>query len=266
MLDGLDTKNVMLSSQLVETLYSYDLIEPPDDEDSVLARIAAVLANPEDEDARQWAYSIVSNQFEDVVAGPYVAAIEKLTADERTALFTMAALGSPSYGFWNDWLLKELIKSADPLALPAFEHWASDLYTDNAMTQEVISCYTLAVQGWTQFIDSPPKLVNAETGDRAAWECYGAIIFWLCRPGLTAGQIAERDRALLATAAGRTAPGGCRPALLAGARQPRQLRRRHSADRQDPADLPGRDSPHRRVEPRAVELADADLDLSVRRS
>lgn len=126
------------------------------------------------------------------MAAPYVAAIEKLPAAERTALFTMAALGSPSYGFWNDWLLKELIKSGDRVALPAFEHWATDLYTDNAMTQEVISCYTFAVQGWAQFIDTPPRLVNAATADRASWECYGAIVFWLYRPGLTAEEIVER--------------------------------------------------------------------------
>lgn len=61
------------SSQLVETLFSYDLIEPPDHEDSVLAGIAAVLANPEDPESRSWAYSILSNQFEDVVAAPYRA-------------------------------------------------------------------------------------------------------------------------------------------------------------------------------------------------
>ena len=191
-LEGLDTQNVMISSQLVETLYSYGLIEPPDDEESVLARIAAILADPENEEARTWAYSIVSNQFEDVVAAPYIAAIERLTDDERTALFTLAALGSPSYAFWNDWLLGELIKSADQTALPAFERWTRDLYTDNAMTHEVISCYTLAVQGWAQFVDRPPRLVDAESGDRAAWECYGAIIFWLSRPGLTTAQVAER--------------------------------------------------------------------------
>jgi hypothetical protein len=191
-LEGLDTKNMMLSGQLAETLYSYDLIEPSDSEDSVLARIAVILHNPEDEESRQWAYSIVSNQFEDVVAAPYIAAIGRLTDNERTALFTLAALGSPPYGFWNDWLLRELIKFADPAALPAFKHWATDLYTDNAMTQEVISCYTLAIQGWAQFMDSPPKLVNAKTGDRAAWECYGAIIFWISRPGLTAEEAVER--------------------------------------------------------------------------
>jgi hypothetical protein len=191
-LEGLDAKNVMLSSQLVETLYSYDLISPSGDEDSVLARIAAILGNPEDEEARQWAYSIVSNQFEDVVAAPYIAAMERLTAEERTALYTLAALGSPSYGFWNDWLLRELLKSADRAALPAFEHWATDLHTDNAMTQEVISCYALAVQGWAQFMDSPPHLIDAESGDRAAWECYGAIIFWLSRSGLTSEEVGER--------------------------------------------------------------------------
>ena len=209
-LEGLDTKNMMLSSQLAETLYSYDLIEPSDDEDSVLTRIAAVLRDPEDQESRQWAYSIVSNQFEDVVAVPYLAAIDRLTDGERIALFTLAALGSPPYGFWNDWLLRELIKFADPAALPAFEHWATDLYTDNAMTQEVISCYTLAVQGCAQFMDSPPRLVNAETGDRAAWECYGAIIFWISRPRLTAEQAVERAAPYWQRLQG-TAPSGQDP-------------------------------------------------------
>jgi hypothetical protein len=101
-------------------------------------------------------------------------------------------LGSPSYGFWTDWLLRELINFADQATLPAFEHWATDLYTENAMTQEVISRYALAVQGWAQFMDSPPRLVDAETGDRAAWECYGAISFWLYRPGLTVQEVIER--------------------------------------------------------------------------
>jgi hypothetical protein len=119
------------------------LIEPSDDEDSMMARIAVILRDPEDEESRQWAYSIVSNQFKDVVATACIAAIKRLTDDERTALFTLAALGSPSYGFWNDWLLRELIKFADQAALPAFEHCATDLYAENAMTQEVISCYTL---------------------------------------------------------------------------------------------------------------------------
>ena len=191
-LEELNTKNVMLSSQLVETLYSYDLIEPQDDNDFVQSQIEEIFRSPEADESRQWAYTIVSYQFEDVIAAPYITAVEALSADQRTTLYTLAALGSPSYGFWNDWLLRELINSGDRRALPAFERWATQLYTDNPMFQEVVSSYTLAIRGWAQFMESPPRLINDQSDERAAWECYGAIIFWLYRPGLSTEDIAGR--------------------------------------------------------------------------
>lgn len=193
-LDECNTDNVMLSSQLVETLDSYGLLQAPDDADNVKARIITVLANSEADESRQWAYVIFSNQFEDVIAEPYVDAIAELTDSQRTELQTLAALGSPGYGFWNDLLLKELIKSGDRRALPAFERWATRLHTDNAMTQEVVSCYALGVEGWALFMDSPPKLREAHTDQQAAWECYGAIIFWMHRAKRSTVDVTERCR------------------------------------------------------------------------
>jgi hypothetical protein len=155
--------------------------------------------------------AIVSNQFEDVIASPYITAVEALSADQRTTLYTLAALGSPSYGFWDDWLLRELINSGDRKALPAFERWATQLCTDDPTLQEVVSSYTLAIRGWAQFMDSPPRLINDQSDERAAWECYGAIIFWLYRPGLSTEDIAGRCQPYWQRLGGELLPAAADP-------------------------------------------------------
>ena len=176
--------NWALSTMLVDSLDAYGLVESPYDEDLVRAQIEQVLSNPSAQESRELAYSVVGNQFEDVIAEPYVTVINDLSAEQRTLLYTCASLGSPAYGFWNDWLLQQLVESGDKRALPAFERWATRLHTDNPSTQEIAKCYTLAVQGWAQFAPSPPTLTDAHDDPHAAWECYGAIVYWMHRPGL----------------------------------------------------------------------------------
>jgi hypothetical protein len=180
--------NWALSTMLVESLDAYGLIESPYDEALVQAEIEQVLSNPSSRESRELAYSVVTNQFEDVIAEPYVAVINDLSAEQRTLLYICASLGSPAYGFWNDWLLQQLLESGDQRALPAYERWATRLHTDNPMTQEIAKCYTLAVQGWAQLMPSPPTLADVPDEPHAAWECYGAIVYWMHRLGLDPGR------------------------------------------------------------------------------
>ena len=93
------------------------------------------------------------------------------------------------FGFFNDWLLQQLIESGDQKAVLAYQRWATHLNTDNPSNQEAVACYTLAVQGWAQFMQEPPALADANDDTHAAWECYGAIIFWMHRPGLTPAEV-----------------------------------------------------------------------------
>ena len=152
-----------------------------------------MFGRPQDQDARELAYSVVSNQFEDVIAEPYVSVIDGLEPGRRIMLYTLASLGSPSYGFWNDWLLERLIEAGDRQALPAFERWATCLYTDTPSYQEAARCYALAVRGWAQFQPGPPPLADAGSGDaHAAWEHYGAVLFWLHRPGVSPAEAARQ--------------------------------------------------------------------------
>ena len=88
-------------------------------------------------------------------------------------------------GSSNDWLLQQLIESGDQRAVLAYQRWVTRLNTDTPSHQEAVVCYTLAVQGWAQFMPEPAALADASDDTHAAWECYGAIIFWMHRPGLT---------------------------------------------------------------------------------
>jgi hypothetical protein len=178
------TSNWALSSMLTETLAAYGLIEPPYDEEIVRADVNQALDDPAAQESRELAYSVVCNQFEDVVAAPFVAVIDGLAPERRTLLYILASLGSPHYGFWSDWLLENLLESEDPRALPAYERWATSFRTDTSSPREAARCYMLGVCGWAQLMPDPPELDGSADSDaRAAWECYGAIIFWLHRPG-----------------------------------------------------------------------------------
>jgi hypothetical protein len=180
-----NSSNWALSSMLTEILAAYGLIEPPYDEEIVRADVNRALDDPTAQESRELAYSVVCNQFEDVVAAPFVAVVDDLTPARRILLYVLASLGSPHYGFWSDWLLENLIESGDPRALPAYERWATSLRTDTPSPREAARCYMLGVCGWAQLMPGPPELDGSADNDaRAAWECYGAIIFWLHRPGV----------------------------------------------------------------------------------
>ncbi|MFD6756154.1 NERD domain-containing protein [Micromonospora gifhornensis] len=181
-LEGLNTENIFLSTQLVETMYSYDMVEPQVDDSYVREQIAEILRTGFTPENGELANGIVSSQFEDIVGPPHFSAIEALSESERVALFTIASLGAGPLRFWNDWILKQLIKSGRREALPAFEHWATNLSTDSPLVQEVATCYFLAMQGCARFLDYPPKLASRSTADEEAWECYGSIVFWTSHP------------------------------------------------------------------------------------
>lgn len=191
-LDSFGTDDFMLNTSLGEAWHAYGLIEASGDAGSVWEQIAQILGSPPSADSRTLAYSLVASQFEDIIAAPYFEAIGSLSPEQRTALYTLAVLGSPSYGAWNDVLLSDLVQSGDAAALPAFQRWATQLDSDNPAAREVVECYVLAMQGCAQFMTEPPELPGSQVGDRAAWGCYGAIIFWLTQSGLEKGEVTEK--------------------------------------------------------------------------
>src|SRR5205814_8573103 len=97
-LESLNPDNIMLSTQLIETLYSYGRIESPYEEESVRAEIEEIIGGTAGARVSERAYGIVSSQLEDVIGEPYFTAIEDLSDDQRVKLYTIAALGAPAEG------------------------------------------------------------------------------------------------------------------------------------------------------------------------
>ena len=100
-------------------------------------------------------------------------------------LFTMAALGAVSSGFFVDWILQELLELDDPQTLPAFLRWATGIDLDGPFQQESTACYVLSMKGYSRFLSGPPAQDEPRSDAHQAWHAYGAIIFWLYRPGLS---------------------------------------------------------------------------------
>lgn len=134
----------------------------------------------------------ILNIFEDVYQGVYWEAIDELPHDDRMRLLTMAALGAPSYGFFTDWILWELLEHADARAQPAFLRWATTIDTGRVSDQDAVARYALGMRGCSQHLDQPPAPNPLETDAEKAWYACGAIVFWLYKPCLS---VAERRSA-----------------------------------------------------------------------
>jgi hypothetical protein len=68
----------------------------------------------------------------------------------------------------------------------SFEALEGLVYPDFARC--VVTCYVCAVWGCAQFLDEPPALSQPETDEERAWQAYGAILFWLYKPGVSIEQ------------------------------------------------------------------------------
>jgi hypothetical protein len=191
-LSSLHSEHLGLSSQIVETLMAYDMVQSPVTVDAVAQELTQILAFPDDPVAEGRAYGAVSNIFEDVFQGAYWEAIEGLSPSDRVKLLTMAALGAPPYSYVADWILEELFKLDDEKALPAFVLWSMGVRTKAGSSQDATKCFVFAVMGCAKFLKGPLPFVKPETDDDRAWETYGAILFWMHTPGLPRNEMQAR--------------------------------------------------------------------------
>ncbi len=109
-LSNLRTTDPILRTQLFETMLAYDLVEPPITKEQVERDIAETLTQPDDPEAQESAYHVVSSVFESMFDDVVYKAIENLSANDHTKLFTMAALAVPAYSMSADFILGRLLK------------------------------------------------------------------------------------------------------------------------------------------------------------
>ncbi|WP_406244157.1 hypothetical protein [Streptomyces anulatus] len=194
-LRGLKPAHLGLSSAVVEAESLYGLVQPVETAKSVSARIHAILAEESNPWAPEFAYGIISSQFEDVIAAPYFEAIEGLTLGTRHRLLALAARYSEPI-VDAAWILKELIAADQAVALPAFTYWATRLDATALSMQDEVASHLLGIAGCARHGYPLPPLAGHEGPAGDAWQCYGEILWYLSNTELTDGEV-ERQCASL---------------------------------------------------------------------
>ncbi|MEV6247703.1 hypothetical protein AB0M38_16080 [Streptomyces sp. NPDC051742] len=186
LLTTLHTDDVFVSTMLVDALHVYDQITSPYALDDIAEEISLLLIDPNQSDPHARARRIMESQFEEVIAAPFIQALDTLEPAARQAL-TILALSEGDAGMFTDVLLRELLQAGDPAALPALQYWASRLDVRDPFPQGAISCHLLGIEGCAAHLPTPPHLLKHHHGaDAEAWRCYGQILFWIHRPDLSA--------------------------------------------------------------------------------
>ncbi|MGW4874665.1 hypothetical protein [Streptomyces chartreusis] len=192
LLHQLRTDNVFVSTMLVETLHHYGQITSPYAVDDIAEEITLLLTDPGQSDACVRAQRILESQFEDVVAAPFVEAIDALEPDAYRALLILAVREGDATLF-TDSFLNRLVRGQHPDALPALRHWASHLPAPYPFWRSAVSCHLLGIEGCAFHLPDPPPLLTGHKGnDAEAWRCYGRILFWLHRPDLEPSERTSR--------------------------------------------------------------------------
>jgi hypothetical protein len=192
LLSGFHSSNIFLSTTIIEAMCAYGMVESPVDNAEACREIAEILSSPDSAEANEAAYGVISKIFEDVFEGVYYDAIEQLSPDERSRLYTMAALGAPRGAFDVGWILARLIETGSEGSLPAFLRFTTGLDDDSMFPQEVAAQFVLAHVGCAKYLQMPVRLADVTTDDRRAWQYYGEILFWLHKPGLTPAEVKHR--------------------------------------------------------------------------
>jgi hypothetical protein len=180
----LTNNHVMLNTLIFDVLKAFDEIDGTVTGDDIDERITAVLSNPTDADAQQRAYVIVTSMLDDLEPDKYYEAVDRLPQDSYAQLFTMAALGA-EHTLFSEWILGKLLESDNPIALPAFQRWATVPRERDSSPQNAVASYVRALTGCAKHMRECPVTGDYGGGDRQAWALYGQIIFWLASPDAT---------------------------------------------------------------------------------
>jgi hypothetical protein len=194
LLEGFETKDIMMNSLRLEVLASYgglELLVSPEDalsemkslvstdaksisDENELAQLAGMSS---EQLLREQAYGYLSKMFEDIYQGVYWDAYHELEEEERRKILCLAGMAQRS-GFWSDWVLSELLRDGSADALPVFRHWASGVDAESFSPQEAVASFILGIQGCANFDQFPPPYRDPISTDDKAWKTIGEILFW----------------------------------------------------------------------------------------
>jgi hypothetical protein len=196
-LQGFETKDVLVNTEVLEALAGYEGFDPPVSEDAALTEMCDLIEATDEPNAEQaeyalvlettWpqyrreaAYGALGKIFEDIFMGVYYQAYRALPDDQRKKLLELAAMTSRP-GTQIDWILWELLAISDAASLPIFCRFATELDADTSCTQEIVGAFLASIRGYARFGDEPPTISDGASDDRRAWAIIGSILFWWMR-------------------------------------------------------------------------------------
>ena len=194
LLQGFETNDLLVNTEIIEALAAYDgfeapvsaedaltemcdLIEATDEPTIEQAETAALLETTWTQYRRDAAYGALGKIFEDIFMGAYSEAYGELSPSQRKKLLELAAMCSRP-GSHIDWILWELLPIADVESLPIFQRFATDLDDDSPFTQDVVSAFLASVAGYARLSETPPPIPDGAHDDRRAWAIVSSIVFW----------------------------------------------------------------------------------------
>jgi hypothetical protein len=196
LLEGFETKNIFLSTTLLEVLAAYGGLSLDIDAGSALSemrlllqpgvrdfddtrRAAELLDVEPDAFLASRARSCIDRIFEDVFQGIYWEAYEELSATEKVDLLTLALSEADPQGMWLEWMLRELIKLGDSRAVTTYRRFAMDIQAGSSFPQDATAAYVLGIEGCAHWDERPVERPRAADAVHLAWHTVGDILFWL---------------------------------------------------------------------------------------
>lgn len=149
-------------------------------DEEIVTRCALRPEYTREEMLAEYAYSAISNIFEDVYVGVYNEAYESLSPEEKTKVLCMAGARKDGHGIATNWILAELSRKGDPQSIPIFLRYAKKLHHDFS-PYEAATDYLIAIMACTKFMNEPPEYQEAVTPTEFAWSIVGQILFWHIR-------------------------------------------------------------------------------------
>jgi len=196
LLEGFETKNIFLSTTLLEVLAAYGGLTLDMDAGSALSEMR-VLIQPDvrdSDDTRRAAEvlgvepvallasrarSCIDRIFEDVFQNIYWEAYEELSPTEKFDLVTLALSESDPQGMWLEWMLRELIKLGDQRAVTTYRRFAMDIQAGSSFPQDATAAYVLGIEGCARWDEMPVERPPAADAVHLAWHNVGDMLFWL---------------------------------------------------------------------------------------
>ena len=179
-----DTRNLFVSSALVELLAAYGMLEAPVPVDNALQEMRTVIAeghhgsgNGDKAELCERAYGLISRIFEDVFQGAFYDAYESLEPAEKVSILSLAAHAKYAE-FFITWILSNLLEIGAESAPNIFHGFAASIHSDCHSPQEATSAYVIGIAGCSDFMNEPPTYTGPDTPEHLAWKIIGQILFW----------------------------------------------------------------------------------------